>query len=86
MKKITISDNTLFTVAEEKSTLTFREKLNLVAAIDGAGFDSIILPSLLNEKENAIVYRTIATSTEKANVVVSVSDINSVESAYNSIV
>lgn len=85
MKKITVSDNTLFVVAEEKSTLTFREKLNIAAAVDGAGFDNVILPSLHNEKENAIVYRTIASTVENATVVVSVNDVNAVESAFNAV-
>ncbi len=85
MKKIAVFDNTLFAVAEEKATLTFRERLNIAASIDGAGFDNIILPALLNEKENAIVYRTIATSVENAKVTVSVNDVNGVESAYNSV-
>ncbi len=85
MKKIAVVDNTLFAVNEEKSTLTFRERLNLVAAIDGAGFDNIILPALLNEKENTIVYRTIATSVENAKITVSVNDINNVESAFNAV-
>ncbi len=85
MKKIAVSDNTLFAVAEEKKTLTFREKLNVSAALDACGFDNIILPQLLNEKENAIVYRTVASTVENASVTVSVSDVSKIESAWESV-
>ncbi len=85
MKKIAVSDITLFAIGEEKKTLTFRERLNIAAAIDSCGFDAIELPALLNNKENAVVYRTVATSVENAEVKVSVNSVEEVEAAWNSV-
>ncbi len=85
MKKIAVSDITLFAVGEEKKTLTFRERLNIAAAIDSCGFDAIELPALLNNKENAVVYRTVAASVENAGVKVSVNSAEEIETAWNSV-
>ena len=85
MKKIAVSDITLFAIGEEKKTLTFRERLNIAAAIDSCGFDAIELPALLSNKENAVVYRTVATSIENAKVNVSVNSVEDVEAAWNAV-
>lgn len=86
MKQITVSDVTLSVLQEEKQSLTFREKLNIATLLDGSGVDFIELPVLLNEKENTVVYRTIANTMQNASVLVSVDNIDGVESAYASII
>lgn len=85
MKKIAVSDVTLCVLQDEKQPLTFREKLNIASMIDTCGVDIIELPILLNEKENAVVYRTIASTVQNACVYVSVDNDDAVESGFNSI-
>ncbi len=85
MKKIAVSDVTLCVLQDEKQSLTFREKINIASMLDACGVDKIELPILLNEKENAVVYRTIASSVQNACVFVSVDNVDAVESAFNSI-
>ncbi len=85
MKKIAVSDVTLSVLQEEKQSLTFREKLNIATLLDGSGVDYIELPVLLNEKENTVVFRTIANTVQNAGVLVSVDDIDAVDTAYTSV-
>lgn len=85
MKKIAVADVSLSVLQEEKQSLTFREKLNIATLLDGSGVDFIELPVLLNEKENTVVYRTIANSLLNASVLVSVDNIDAVDSAYTSV-
>ncbi len=70
MKKIIVSDVTLRAYAEQKNTLSFREKLNIVQLLDAAGADMIELPALVNEKEDAVVCRTIAAAMKNAAVAI----------------
>lgn len=68
MKKIIVSDVTLRAYAEQKNALSFREKLNIAQSLDATGVDTIELPALINEKEDAVVSRTIAAAVKKASV------------------
>ncbi|MBE6658594.1 MAG: hypothetical protein E7604_09140 [Ruminococcaceae bacterium] len=61
MRNIVTSDITLRIAAEEKKTsLSFREKLQIVKSMDASGIDRIELPPMDGSKADAVVYRTIA--------------------------
>jgi glutamate N-acetyltransferase/amino-acid N-acetyltransferase len=66
MKKIYVSDVTLSAYSEAKTSLSFREKLNIAQWLDVSGVDAIELPALMNAKEDAIICRTIAGDGEGA--------------------
>lgn len=68
MKKICISDVTLCKAAENDNSLTFRQKLNIVSALSGAGINSVELPVLSNSAEAAVVYKTVAESAENVRL------------------
>ncbi len=70
MKKIIVSDVTLRAYAEQKNALSFREKLNIAQLLDAAGADAIELAALVNEKEDAVVCRTIAAAIKNAAVAI----------------
>ncbi len=70
MKKIMISDATLRACAEAKNALSFREKLNIAQWLDAAGVDTIELPALVQEKEDAVICRTIAKAMKSASVAI----------------
>ncbi|MBR2861387.1 MAG: hypothetical protein IKB86_06070 [Clostridia bacterium] len=70
MKKITVSDVTFCSLAEEKQALSFREKLNVADCLDACGVDNIELPVFDNDKETAVVYKTIASAVKNACVTV----------------
>ncbi len=72
MKKIIVSDVTLRAYAEQKNALSFREKLNIAQLLDAAGADVIELAALVNEKEDAVVCRTIASAMKNASVAIDV--------------
>ncbi len=74
MKKIIISDFTLKTVEKHALPLTFREKIALAEKLDVINVDAIELPTLIDSKENEIIYRTIAKSVNNATVSISVGD------------
>ncbi len=74
MKKIIVSDVTLRAYAEAKSTLSFREKLNIAQWLDTAGADTVELPALVHEKEDAVICRTIAGAMKKASVAIAVGE------------
>lgn len=68
MKKITVSDVTLRTIAKEDLALNFRERLAIAEKLDSAKLDAIELPVLTGSKENEVIYRTIASSIKNATV------------------
>lgn len=70
MKKIFVSDITLCKAAEGGKVLTFRQKLNIVAALAKAGLSCVELPALDDNAEAAVVYKTIAESAD--NITLSV--------------
>ena len=74
MKKIIVSNVTLRALAEAKSALSFREKLNIAQWLDTAGADAIELPALVHEKEDAVICRTIAGAMKNASVAIAVGD------------
>ena len=63
MKKIIVSDVTLQAQTRDQSkTLSFRERLNIALGLERAGVDAVELPGLQGSKEDAVVYRTVASS------------------------
>ncbi|MBQ4600725.1 MAG: hypothetical protein IJB17_03760 [Oscillospiraceae bacterium] len=63
MKKIIVSDTTLRVQSDVlKNALSFRQRLNIAAALEKAGVDAIELSPLTGSKEDAVVCRTIAGS------------------------
>lgn len=70
MKKLFVSDVTFCNKGSVQS-LSFREKLNIAAALEKAGIDAIELPEPTDRLEDAVVYSTIAQSMKNAKVVVS---------------
>ena len=74
MKKIIVSDVTLRAYAEQKSTLSFREKLNIARWLDAAGADLLELPALVHEKEDAVICRTIAGAMKNTAVAIPVGE------------
>lgn len=70
MKKIYVSDITLKAVFDQD--MTFREKLAISEKLDNARVDFIELPALNDNKENEIIYRTIAENLNNATVCVNV--------------
>lgn len=72
MRKINVTDVTLRAYTEQKNTLSFREKLNIAQWLDTAGIDMIELPALVQEKEDAVICRTIAAAMKNASVAIDV--------------
>lgn len=73
MKRLTVTDRTLAVLASEKEKiLSFREKVQIARRLDKLGFDAIELPAPKNEKEDSVLYRTIAASVETAQLKVPV--------------
>lgn len=70
MKKIYVSEITLNALKEQD--LTFREKLAISEKLDCAKVDFVELPALSDNKENEIIYRTIAENLNNATVSISV--------------
>ena len=61
MKKLFISDYTLRKFVQDGAgDLLFREKTAIAACIDTIGADCIELPAVIKEKEDRIIFRTIA--------------------------
>ncbi len=84
MKKLTVSDVTLKAVKEQDLSLTFKEKLFIAELLDSAGIDALELPSLINSKENEIIYRTICSSVKNSTVKIAVGDnLESLKVAYD---
>lgn len=74
MKKIMVSDVSLKGFQEQNKTLSFREKLDAARRLDAAGVDAIELPAVINEKEDTVIFRTIAGAMKKARVCISAGD------------
>ncbi len=68
MKKIFVSDVTLCEAEGASKALTFREKLNIVAALSKVGVSAVELPVLSDNAEAAVVYKTIAESAENIRI------------------
>ena len=74
MRKIYLSDISLRAIQENELSLSFREKLNVAQKLDASKVDAIELPLLVNNKENAVINRTIASSIKNAVVKIPVGD------------
>ncbi len=75
MRKIYVSDFTLKKLAgERKNPLLFREKTAVAASVDGMGVDAVELPAIVKEKEDTIVYKTVAANVQNAALCVPVGD------------
>lgn len=70
MKKVFVSDITLCEAAENRKALTFREKLNIVAAMQKSGINAIELPEIGENLESGVIYRTIAESAQGIKICV----------------
>ncbi len=82
MKKIVVSDVTLRAYAEQKNTLSFREKLNTAQLLDQAGVSAVELPAMVNDKEDAVVCRTIAGALKNAAVAIPADSAEGLEAAW----
>ncbi len=81
MKKIITMDATIKAI--EKENFTFRERLSVCALLDKSGVDIIYLPFPGKNKENEIIYKTLAESVKNSIVAIEVgADERGVESAY----
>lgn len=73
MRKIYVSDFTLRKLGQDRETsLLFREKTALAAGIDGFCADAVELDFIKNEKEDAIIYKTISAAVKHSKVCVPV--------------
>ena len=68
MKKIIVSDVSLRVFSEQKRALSFRERLNTAQWLDKAGIDAVELPAIVNEKEDTVIFRTIAGAMKNARI------------------
>lgn len=87
MKKVFVSDMTL-AISENKriAELSFREKLEVAKKIVKSGADALELPLLSDNKEDIIVYKTIASSCEECMVCIAGGDSEeSIKNAYECI-
>ncbi|MBO5926968.1 MAG: hypothetical protein J6Q38_05385 [Clostridia bacterium] len=67
MRKINIADVTLKKLSEEREvSLLFREKSAIANNADLLGVDAIELPIIKNQREDAIIYKTIAQNVQNA--------------------
>ena len=71
MKKILVSDYTLPMLTESENLL-FREKTAIAAAIDRIGVDRMELPAIRRPREDAIIYRTIASLVQNCELAIPV--------------
>ncbi len=87
MRKVFVSDFTLSKLAgERKNPLLFREKTAIASAVDSMGVDAIELAPITKEKEDTIVYKTIAANVKNAMLCLPVgTTAESVDVAYNAI-
>ncbi len=70
MRKIYVSEITLNALKEQD--LTFREKLAISEKLDSIKVDFVELPSLNDNKENEIIYRTISENLNNATISINV--------------
>ena len=69
MKKIDVIDITIRAQVEQlKKALSFREKLSIAKNLEKMGVDAIELPSVLLNKEECVVCRTISESVNNVTV------------------
>ena len=65
MKKIDVLDNTIRVLTQDDANaLAFREKLSIAKSLQAIGVNAIELPAVQCEKEDKIIYRTIAESVQ----------------------
>jgi 2-isopropylmalate synthase len=81
MKKIFVSDITLRAAVETATNLSFREKLNIAAQLERIGADAIELPIISTEKEDIVVYRTIAETVKNCSVCIPCDSEEKIEAA-----
>ncbi len=87
MKKVFVSDMSLsIPVNETEKELSFREKLEIAKKIVKSGADALELPLLSDNKEDVIVFRTIASACDECMVCVPGGDSEeSINNAYECI-
>ncbi len=87
MRKIYVADFTLNKLAgERKNPLLFREKSALASCADEMGVDAIELAPIVKEKEDTVVYKTIAKNVKNAALCIPVGDDEKgVETAWEAI-
>ena len=87
MKKISVCDFTLRALAQSgKEELLFREKTAIASCIDTIGVDKLELPMITKEKEDSIIYKTIASVVNDSELAVPVGyDEHSLEITWESI-
>ena len=84
MKKIYVSDISIRAYFEQKSALSFRDRLNVAQLLDLSGVDCVELPAIINVKEDSVVCRTIASAMKGAKIAIDAGDTDeSLEAAYN---
>lgn len=65
MKRIDVLDNTIRVLTQDDANaLAFREKLSIAKSLQAIGVNAIELPAVQCEKEDKIIYRTIAESVQ----------------------
>lgn len=74
MKKIVVSDITLKSISEQGISLTFRERLAIAEKLNQTKVDAFELPALINNKENEVIYSTIARTAKNTIVKIPVGD------------
>ena len=87
MKKISVCDFTLRKLAQSgEQELLFREKTAIASTIDTIGVDKLELPMIMKEKEDTIIYKTIASMVSESELAVPAGyDEKSVDAAWESI-
>lgn len=84
MKKIDVSDITLRVSCEElKKDLTFKEKLSIAKNLEKLGVNAVELPSILLNKEEAVVCRTIVGGMTTSAVAVGLDDQKQVDTVFD---
>ena len=83
MKKIDVRDATLNVWGKQLGlTLSFREKLAVAKSLEKLGVDAIELPSIMGDKEEEIIARTIAEGCQNATVVIACDNSN-IQNAFD---
>ena len=87
MKKISVCDFTLRKLTQsDRQNLLFREKTAIASCIDAIGVDKMELPMITKEKEDSIIYKTIASVVKGSELSVPVGyDEKSVETTWECI-
>lgn len=71
MRKISVCDFTLRQLTEEgKCDILFREKISIASCIDKFGADKVELAPVVRPKEDAVIYKTIATVVKNCTLAV----------------